>query len=115
MSNWIVSPPVAILLYLGLVGLLYGFGRVLAPKVRRSAAKETLYANGEVAEVTKAAPGYRRFFVVALFFAVLHLGALVLGTVALGTSGAGAPPGMFAAVIIYLVGLSFTLLVLMLG
>ena len=51
-----------------------------------------------------AAPGYRPFFVVALFFAVLHLGVLVLGT------GVSSP-----VLIIYLCGLMLALLALILG
>ena len=51
-----------------------------------------------------AAPGYRPFFVVALFFAVLHLGALMLG------SGSASP-----AMLVYLLGLMLALLALILG
>ena len=51
-----------------------------------------------------AAPGYRPFFVVALFFAVLHLGVLVLAT--------GIPSPVMR---IYLLGLLLALLALILG
>ncbi len=51
-----------------------------------------------------AAPGYRPFFVVALFFAVLHLGVLVLAT------GISSP-----VMRIYLLGLMLALLALILG
>jgi NADH:ubiquinone oxidoreductase subunit 3 (subunit A) len=115
MSNWVVSPPVALVLYLFLVGLLYGSGRLLAPPNREKDDNHSLYGSGETAALSKAAPGYRRFFVVALFFAVLHLGALVLGTVALTASGAQASPGLITGIIVYLVGLALTLLVLILG
>jgi lipopolysaccharide export LptBFGC system permease protein LptF len=50
-----------------------------------------------------AAPGYRPFLVVALFFAVLHLGVLMLGSSNL-TPIAG----------VYLVGLLLALLALIL-
>ena len=69
----LLTPPLALLAYIGLVALLFAFGRLLAPVARPSAAQSSLYAGGEVAATTKAAPGYRRFFIVALFFAVLHL------------------------------------------
>ena len=51
-----------------------------------------------------AAPGYRPFFVVALFFAVLHFGVLVLAT--------GIPSPVMR---IYLLGLMLALLALILG
>ncbi len=111
--NVLLTPPVALLAYIGLVALLFGFGRLLAPAGRRKAA-ESLYAGGEVAATTKAAPGYRRFFVVALFFAVLHLGALVLATAGL-VGGVALGPGLMTALFIYLGGLALTLLILLLS
>ena len=51
-----------------------------------------------------AAPGYRPFFVVALFFAMLHLGVLVIST--------GKPSPVM---IIYLIGLLVALMALILG
>ena len=111
--NVLLSPPVALLAYIGLVALLFSFGRLLAPAGRHKAA-EVLYAGGEVAATTKAAPGYRRFFVVALFFAVLHLGALVLATAGL-VGGVALGPGFMTALFIYLGGLAVTLLILLLS
>lgn len=101
------APPVAFLLYLVLVGLLYGLGQLLAGRSQPNAMKTSVYAGGERPPTTTAAPGYRPYFVVALFFAVLHLGALVLGT----TSGMPGPP--IAA--LYLAGLLLVLLALILG
>jgi hypothetical protein len=51
-----------------------------------------------------AVPGYQPFFVIALFFAVLHLGVLVLGS--------GQPSAMMG---IYLIGLILILIGLILG
>jgi hypothetical protein len=51
-----------------------------------------------------AAPGYRPFMVVALFFAVIHLGILMIGSSGL-TPLAG----------VYLAGLIMALLALILG
>ena len=45
-----------------------------------SAGKTSTYASGEAAPTSISAPGYRPFFVVALFFAILHLGVLTLGS-----------------------------------
>ncbi len=111
--GFVLSPPVAFVIYILLVGLLYGFGRLLAPAGRRSMAKSSIYAGGEVAATAKAAPGYRRFFIVALFFAVLHLGALVLATAGLATGAIAIGSSFWIAILIYLGGLSLTLLILL--
>jgi NADH:ubiquinone oxidoreductase subunit 3 (subunit A) len=109
----ILTPPVAFMLYIGLVGLLFGFGRLLAPAARRTVKKSSIYAGGEEAVTSKAAPGYRRFFIVALFFAVLHLGALVLATAGLAGGAVAIGSGFWVALLIYLIGLSITLLILL--
>jgi len=76
----LLSPPVAFLLYIPLVLLIVWVGKQLAaPSEKPSAAKSSLYGSGEEAPVMAAAPGYRPFFLVAFFFAILHLGMLVLG------------------------------------
>lgn len=110
--EFLLTPPVALLAYIGLVALLYGFGRLLAPEARQRGAKSSLYAGGEVAATSKAAPGYRRFFIVALFFAVLHLGALVLATAGL-TGALMISSTLWIALLVYLGGLSVTLLILL--
>ena len=111
--QFILTPPVALLAYVVLVALLYGFGRLLAPAARRRSPQHAaLYAGGEIASTGKAAPGYRRFFIVALFFAVLHLGALVLATAGL-TGALVVGPGLWSAVLFYLGGLSVTMLILL--
>jgi NADH:ubiquinone oxidoreductase subunit 3 (subunit A) len=100
----LLSPPFAFVVYLVLVGVLAGVGRALAVPSQANAAKTGAYASGEAGESTSAAPGYRQFFVVALFFAVLHLGMLLVGSSGL-TLVTGA----------YLVGLIIALLALILG
>jgi hypothetical protein len=108
MMEFMLAPPVAFLIYLLLVGILSGLGRLLAnggqPATEQSAEKTSTYAGGEVAPLWRAAPGYRPFFVIALFFAVLHLGVLMLG------SSAFAP-----ASLAYLIGLILALVALILG
>jgi NADH:ubiquinone oxidoreductase subunit 3 (subunit A) len=102
----LLSPPIAFVIYLVLVGVLSEAGRALAVPAHSHAdgTKSSAYASGEAGEVDQAAPGYRQFFVVALFFAVLHLGALIAGTSGL-TLVAGA----------YLIGLILALVALILG
>ncbi len=103
--NIILVPPIAFLLYIGFTGLLMLFGRLLAGTNHpTSPEKSSIYASGEAAPDVSSAPGYRQFFVVALFFAVLHLGILIAGS---GTL----TPRMG----VYLGGLIFVLLALILG
>jgi NADH:ubiquinone oxidoreductase subunit 3 (subunit A) len=104
MSDILLAPPVAFLIYVLLVAILSRFGRVLAGPERSSALKSSTYASGEAAPTRPAVPGYRPFFLIALFFAILHLGMLMLGSSDL-SSTAG----------IYLVGLILALLALILG
>ncbi len=100
----LLTPPIAFLIYLVLVGILSGVGRVLAGPGTENPIKSSTYASGEVAPTRAAAPGYRPFFVIALFFAVLHLGVLILAT------------GTFTPItVVYLIGLMLALLALILG
>jgi NADH:ubiquinone oxidoreductase subunit 3 (subunit A) len=98
------NPPIAFLTYLVLVGLLYGFGRLMAGPAKLTRIKTSTYSSGEAPPTHLAAPGYRPFFVVALFFAILHLGVLVLGS-----------SNMSSITIVYLVGLMLALIALIVG
>ena len=100
----LLYPPMAFGIYLVLVGILAGVGRALAVPSQVNPMKSGAYASGEAGETTQAAPGYRQFFVVALFFAVLHLGMLLVGSGGL-TWVTGA----------YLIGLILALVALILG
>jgi NADH:ubiquinone oxidoreductase subunit 3 (subunit A) len=104
MAKILFTPLVAFLIYLALVGLLSLFGKKLAGPSTYNSVKSSTYSSGEEAPTGVGVPGYRPFFVVALFFAVLHLGVLVLGT------GFSSP-----VTVIYLVGLMLALLALILG
>lgn len=102
--NFLLTPPVAFLLYIPLVFLLMAFGKALAGPSTSSEIKESPYAGGEEAATDAAAPGYRPFFLIAFFFAILHLGTLVLGT------------GEFSPRLLpYLIGLALALIILLLG
>jgi NADH:ubiquinone oxidoreductase subunit 3 (subunit A) len=104
MRNVLLSPPVAFVIYVVLVGILYGLGRILAGPSKVTPVKSSTYSSGEAPPTYLAAPGYRPFFVVALFFAILHLGVLILG------SG-----GLTVVSAIYLGGLLLALIALILG
>lgn len=100
----LLIPPIAFVLYIILVGILSGFGKLLAGPANPSANKSSSYTGGESLPFRIGLPGYRPFFVIALFFAVLHLGVLMLG------SSTASP---IAA--LYLVGLILALVALILG
>jgi NADH:ubiquinone oxidoreductase subunit 3 (subunit A) len=103
MSDILLAPPIAFLLYLALGSLLLGLGRALAGPARPTPLKTSVYASGEAPKRGHAAPGYVQFFPIALFFAIVHLGVLVVGS--------GGPSLMVGA---YLIGLLLVLLVLVL-
>ena len=100
----LLIPPIAFVIYLVLVSLLARLGRSLAGPGNASALKSSTYSSGEAAPVSTAVPGYRPFFMIALFFAILHLSVLVLG------SG-----GLTPIMGVYLVGIILALLALILG
>jgi NADH:ubiquinone oxidoreductase subunit 3 (subunit A) len=100
----LLAPPVAFLIYLVLVAILFGIGKVLAGVEHGSVAKSTTYGSGEAPPMSFAAPGYRPFMIVALFFAVIHLGILVLGS-----------SGLTPLSAVYLGGLILALMALILG
>jgi NADH:ubiquinone oxidoreductase subunit 3 (subunit A) len=102
--DFLLAPPIAFLIYLGLVALLLAFGRLLASdaEVPQQAESEA-YASGESAPNQPAASGYRMFSQYALFFAVFHLGVLLLAT-----SGANLMAGIF---VLFLMLLLLVLLV----
>ena len=104
MSDLILSPIVAFTFYMALVAILSVFGWAISARGKVNASKREKYAGGEEHDTEPAAPGYRPFFKVALFFAVLHLGVLMIGT-------SGFSP--FTAV--YVGGLILALIALMLG
>lgn len=104
MKSILLSPLVAFLIYFVFVSTISGLGRLFSAKGRKAEFKTATYASGEANDPVPAAPGYRQFFVVALFFAVLHLGVLMIGSSNL-SSVAG----------IYLLGLILVLVALILG
>lgn len=100
MIETLLIPPVAFAFYMALIHITR---RLAAPDPLR---QSTAYAGGEVHPARHAAPGYRPFFVVALFFAVLHLGALMLST---------SPADAAVVALLYLGGLALGLVALILG
>ena len=102
--QFILTPPVAFALYAALVGLLLAGAWALSARSAPSQGKTSTYSSGEKAQAGMAAPGYRPFFMVAFFFAILHLGVLIVGR------------GGFTVVTgVYILGLIFSLVALALG
>ena len=101
---FIFSPPIAFAVYVVLAGILLAVAQAVAAKGQPSASKTKTYGSGEEAQTGAASPGYKPFFMVAFFFAVLHLGVLIVGS------------GGFTPVTgIYILGLIFSLVALALG
>ncbi len=104
MNNFILTPVFAFLIYFLVVSAASGLGRLFSARGRKSQFKSEPYASGEDYDPVPAAPGYRQFFVIALFFAVLHLGIIMVGS-----SDLSSVTG------IYLLGLILALVALILG
>ena len=102
--SFLLIPPIAFLLYLVLVSLLSAAGRYLSESHDGDEAKSATYTGGERLPLQLGAPGYRPFFVVALFFAVLHLGALMIGSSIISPIA-----------LLYIAGLMLALVALILG
>jgi NADH:ubiquinone oxidoreductase subunit 3 (subunit A) len=95
------SPPVAFAVYVLLAGILLAVAGTMAARGKASTDKTSMYGSGEMAQTGTASPGYRPFFMVAFFFAILHLGVLIVGS------------GGFTIVTgVYIVGLIFSLVAL---
>ena len=95
------SPPVAFAVYILLAGILLAVAHSMAAKGNASVNKTSMYGSGEEAQAGAASPGYRPFFMVAFFFAILHLGVLIVGS-----GGFNVVNG------IYIIGLIFSLIAL---
>ena len=104
MKDFLFAPLVAFLMYIILVSVASGLGRLFSAHGRETEFKSATYASGEANDPSPAAPGYQQFFVIALFFAVLHLGVLMIGS-----------SGLSSAAVPYLLGLILALVALILG
>jgi NADH:ubiquinone oxidoreductase subunit 3 (subunit A) len=104
MKNILLSPLAAFLIYFVIVSIISGLGRLFSATGKKTEFKTATYASGEANDPVPAAPGYRQFFVIALFFAVLHLGVLMIGS-----------SDMSNVAGIYLLGLILALVALILG
>jgi NADH:ubiquinone oxidoreductase subunit 3 (subunit A) len=79
--DFLISPPVAFLVFLAVGFLVYALGSRLAPKLKKQGGKLATYACGEDLPGVKLQFGYRLFFFIALFFTMMHVAALVIATI----------------------------------
>ncbi len=105
MRDILLSPPVVMLVYLGVGYSLYRLGQAWAAHGEEHPGKEEPYACGEDLRPAPIKLAYHSFFQLALMFSVLHLATLTVSTL----PGRGIFP---AAGLIYLVGIAVSVLVL---
>jgi len=82
--RFLLSPPVAFLIFLAVALLVTAVARGMAPKPRKVGGKLATYACGENLPGIKIQFGYRLFFFIALFFTMMHVAALVIATAPAG-------------------------------
>ena len=90
--DYLLSLPVAFVLFTAIAGLLYLLGKRMAPKLNKAGGKLTTYACGEDIPGAKIQFGYRLFFFIALFFTIMHVAALMIATVPAGSSNPSSVP-----------------------
>lgn len=105
MREILLSPPVVMLVYLGVGYGLYRVGRSLAAHGEDHPGKHQPYACGEDLRSAPIKLAYHSFFRLALMFSVLHLAALTVST--LPGRGLFQPLGL-----VYLAGIAVSVLVL---
>lgn len=79
--KFLLSPPVAFLIYAVFGSLIFLYGKMSAPiEDKTDEQKRSLYGSGEAGPEERGVPGYKPFLLISLFFALMHLGVLVIGT-----------------------------------
>jgi NADH:ubiquinone oxidoreductase subunit 3 (subunit A) len=82
----LLSPPIAFLFCILLSAALYGFGRLVEEKAKAAPGKYEPYACGEDYKAEKFEFGYRKFYIAAIFFTIMHVAVLTIATVPGGVS-----------------------------
>ena len=95
----LLSPPVTVLLFLAVFGMVYWLGSRFAPQFVKVGGKTATYSCGEDLPASKIQVSYRLFFYVALFFTIMHVAVLVVATI---PSGSLALIGLIYLVMIFL-------------
>ncbi len=84
MSDFLLLPPIAFLIFLLLSMGISLLTRIFAAKGKDSLGKLTAYACGQVTQVNKIQPDYREFFPFAFFFTIMHVVVLIIATMPAG-------------------------------
>jgi NADH:ubiquinone oxidoreductase subunit 3 (subunit A) len=105
MRNFLLSPPVAIAVFLCVAYGLYRLSGAVAARDKDAPGKHQPYACGEDLAVPEAQLTYHAFFKLALMFGILHLATLVIATLPAGN-------GSRWLATVYLVGIGISVLVL---
>jgi len=82
----LLSPPVAFLACFAISAAIYGFGRLVEEKASPAEGKYEPYACGEDYKAEKSEFGYRKFYIAAIFFTIMHVAVLTIATVPGGAS-----------------------------
>jgi NADH:ubiquinone oxidoreductase subunit 3 (subunit A) len=77
----LLAPPVAFLACLLISLAVYGFGCLVEEKGKPNAGKYEPYACGENYTAEKTEFGYRKFYIAAIFFTIMHVAVLTIATV----------------------------------
>jgi len=77
----LLSPPVAFMACLLISAGIYGFGRLVEEKAAPVPGKYEPYACGEDFKAEKFEFGYRKFYIAAIFFTIMHVAVLTVATV----------------------------------
>jgi NADH:ubiquinone oxidoreductase subunit 3 (subunit A) len=77
----LLSPPLAFLVCLVISVAVYGFGRLVEEKANPVPGKYEPYACGEDYISEKTEFGYRKFYIAAIFFTIMHVAVLTIATV----------------------------------
>ena len=81
----ILSPPVAFLVCLVISIGIYGAGYLVEEKAKPNPGKYQPYACGEEYYAEKYEFGYRKFYIAAIFFTMMHVAVLTVATMPGGT------------------------------
>ncbi len=79
--DFLLSPPISFLVCFGVSLSVYYFGSLIGAKSNPIAGKLEPYACGEDFEAGKFEFGYRKFFIAAIFFTIMHVAVLTVATV----------------------------------
>ena len=99
MNHWLLLPPVAFLIILGVSWLFFKIcGRLAFKPEKHTAGEGASYACGEENYDNTAQPDYSTFFPFAFFFTLAHVATLIMTTMPMGN------PSTFVMAALYILG-----------